>query len=76
MANTKKSSYVAPVVVTVLLVVYFLFLMGICFIPFFPIGVKIGAAVIFLPLIGVSVFVLRERMKELRSGELDDLSKY
>ena len=76
MANTKKGSYVAPIVVTVLLVVYFCLLMGVCFIPFFPIGVKIGAAVIILPLIGVSIFVLWERVKELRSGELSDLSKY
>ena len=47
-----------------------------CLIMPMPIFGKVIGAVICLALIGVSVFVLVERIKEIRSGELDDLSKY
>lgn len=41
-----------------------------------PIPGKILAVIIPLALIGIIIFVLIERIKEIRSGEYDDLSKY
>ncbi|SMC49083.1 hypothetical protein [Papillibacter cinnamivorans] len=68
---------VAPVVITVLLVVYFIFWLWLCVtMPGIPLALKIIGAVIPCALIGVSVFVLMERIKEVRSGEEDDLGKY
>ena len=68
---------VAPVVVTVVLVAYFLFwLLGCYVMPDMPIIVKLIGGFITISLIGVSIFILGERMKEIKSGEEDDLDKY
>ena len=68
---------VAPVVVTVVLVAYFLFwLLGCYVMPDMPIIVKLIGGFIPISLIGVSIFILGERMKEIKSGEEDDLDKY
>ena len=37
---------------------------------------KIILGVLYAALIGVVIFVLAERIKEIRSGETDDLSQY
>ena len=37
---------------------------------------QIIIGIVFLGLCGVAVFVLIERIKEIRSGEEDDLSQY
>jgi len=72
--HTKK--IIAPVVITVLLVLYLAsFLLTWLFNPF-SLSVKLIGTLIPLALIGVSVYVLVERIKEIRSGEEDDLSKY
>lgn len=72
--HTKK--LIAPVVITVLLVVYLLaFMLTWLFNPV-SLLMKITGTGIPLVLIGVTVFVLIERIKEIRSGEEDDLSKY
>lgn len=67
---------IAPVIIAVLLVVYLgvVLLQGIPFV-----GVTWGTSVvvvILLGLIGTTFYVLLERIKEIRSGEEDDLSKY
>ena len=68
---------IAPVIVTVILVIYFLFwLLGCYVMPDMPVMVKLIGGVIPISLIGVSVFILGERIKEIRSGEEDDLNKY
>lgn len=72
----KVKKMVAPLIITCLLVIYFLFfVLGIISIPD-PLWVKIIMLIIPLALIGVSIFVLVERINEIRSGEEDDLSKY
>ena len=74
--RTQSKKLIAPVIITVLLIVYFVFFAIIwLFNPVFLI-IKIIGIIIPLVLIGVSVFVLVERIKEIRSGEEDDLSKY
>lgn len=72
--HTKK--VIAPVVITVLLVIYFVLYLTIGLSLPIPAPYKIIAALVPLGLIGVSVFVLVERIKEIRSGEEDDISQY
>jgi hypothetical protein len=67
---------IAPFIIAVLFIVFFIGLMIACFLSEEPDFIKIIGAVVFLSLIGVSIFVLIERIKEIRSGEEDDLGKY
>ena len=67
---------IAPVIITVLLVVYLgvILLQGVSFVgATWQTGVLV---IILVGLIGTSIYVLVERIKEIRSGEEDDLSKY
>lgn len=72
----KNAKLIAPVVIIALLTAY---LIGFAFfwssVPA-PVIFKVIGVVVPLALIGVGVFVLAERIKEIRSGEEDDLSKY
>jgi len=72
----KWSKLVAPIITTCLLLLYFgFFLVQSASIPlqgfwrFIAIAIPAG-------LMGVSLYVLIERIKEIRSGEEDDLGKY
>lgn len=73
-SHTKKM--IAPVFIAVLLVLYYIgfFILCIC-IPMPP-ALKLLLGLVPLLLAGVSIYVLVERIKEIRSGEEDDLSKY
>lgn len=72
----KTRKIIAPLIITCILMVYFtFFILGIVSIPG-PLWVKTIGIIISLALMGVSIFVLIERIKEIRSGEEDDLSKY
>lgn len=72
--QTKKM--IAPIVIVAIIVLYFVFFgFVIVNIPM-PLYAKILAAVIPLLLAGTGIFVLVERINEIRSGEEDDLSKY
>lgn len=72
--NRKK--LIAPIVITGILCVFFvgyLVLYSVLPIPFL---FKVLLALIFIALAGVSLFVLVERIHEIKSGEEDDLDKY
>lgn len=72
----KWKKLVAPIIITVLLLIYFAaYLIGFSKEPL-PIWGKLLSIVIPLGFMGVSIYVLVERIKEIRSGEEDDLSKY
>ena len=73
-SHTKKM--IAPVIIAVLLVLYYIgfFILCIC-IPMPP-ALSLLLGLVPLLLAGVSIYVLVERIKEIRSGEEDDLSKY
>ena len=72
----KWKKLVAPIVITVLLLIYFAaYLIGFSNEPL-PLWGKLLGIVIPLGFMGVSIYVLVERIKEIRSGEEDDLSKY
>lgn len=67
---------IAPIVITILLSLYFIGYVVASFFISMPLLFRIITIGIPLVLVGVSVFVLVERIKEIRSGEEDDLSKY
>lgn len=72
----KIKKMMAPLIITCILLIYFgFFILGIISIPD-ALWIKIIGIVIPLALIGVSIFVLIERIKEIGSGEEDDLGKY
>jgi riboflavin transporter FmnP len=68
---------IAPIVITVLAVAGFLlWLLSFALSPEIPVFIKIIAGLIPAALAGVAIFVLIERIGEIRSGEEDDLGKY
>ena len=74
MVHWKK--IIAPVIITVLLGIYLLIYAGILMSAISDWRMKLLAGIIPLALFGASIYVLYERIKEIRSGEEDDLSKY
>jgi large-conductance mechanosensitive channel len=72
----QNKKLIAPIIITILLAAY-LIMSAFFWVsnPVLSVG-KIIGILIPLVLIGVSVYVLIERIKEIRSGEEDDLSKY
>lgn len=74
--NTHQKKMIAPIVITVLLSAYMLaYLLVLLTLPM-PVWVKVLVGLIPLGLLYASVFVLVQRIKEIRSGEEDDLSQY
>jgi uncharacterized membrane protein YoaK (UPF0700 family) len=73
--HTKK--LIAPIVITVLMILYyFIYLwMGVS-INDMPIIMKIIVIIFAIGLIGLTIYMLFERIGEIKGGEEDDLSKY
>ncbi len=72
--HTKKM--IAPIIIVSILILYYAGFFVICmFIPI-PLALKLLFGLTPLLLAGVSIYVLMERIREIRSGEEDDLSKY
>lgn len=73
-----KKKLIAPIIITVLLVLYFIgyAVLIVDLGAVLPMPVKVIGFLIPIALAGVSIFVLVERIKEIRSGEEDDLSEY
>ncbi|MDW7669566.1 MAG: hypothetical protein SCJ93_12135 [Bacillota bacterium] len=72
----KTRKMLAPITITILLLMYIGFFVWAWSVTPVPLWGKIIGLVIPLSLMGISIFVLLERIKEIRSGEEDDLSKY
>ena len=70
-----KKKMIAPIVVTVLVVVYYIFYFGLL-IRFFDGILRIALGVVPVISIAVMIAVCVQRIKEIRSGEEDDLGKY
>ena len=71
--NRKK--FVAPIIVTVIMVLYYIVYFG--FLITLLVGIwKYVLGIIALALSAVMVKVCIERIKEIRKGEEDDLSQY
>jgi uncharacterized membrane protein YhdT len=72
----KWRKIIAPIVITVLICAYLVsYIIGSMNwdLPVWGMAIGIGVPLLFM---GVCIFVLVERIKEIRSGEEDDLSKY
>ena len=68
---------IAPIIITALIVLYYIgFTIIAITTSWLPTWAVIAGTVVPLCLAGVMVFVLVERVKEIRSGEEDDLSQY
>lgn len=67
---------IAPIIISLLMIVYvaFYFTILINTIPFLFLKILFG--IIPIALIGAMVYVLIQRIKEIKGGEEDDLSKY
>ena len=72
--NQNRSRLVAPIIITALLLLYYagFFILT----PALSLWSRLLLGVAPLALMGVSVFVLVERVREMRSGEEDDLDRY
>lgn len=76
MKEEHRKKMIAPVVIAAVSVLYYALFLGVLlWLPIFSV-VKILLGVVPLALIGVMVFVVVERIQEIRSGEEDDLGKY
>ena len=74
--NQHQKKRIAPIVVTVLLSVYMLsYFLVILSVPM-PVWLKILIRLIPLGMLAASIYVPIQRIKEIRSGEEDDLSQY
>ena len=73
----KKGKLAAPIGISVLVGLWLLgYAVLIFLVPAIPLWIKLLGAVIPLALLGVTIYVLCERIKEIRSGEEDDLDNY
>lgn len=73
--QTKK--LIAPIVITILVICYFIFYMWIGLsISEIPSIIKILLLIVPIGLIVLSVYMLFERIDEIKEGVEDDLSKY
>ncbi|MDD6276320.1 MAG: hypothetical protein PUB20_05815 [Clostridia bacterium] len=67
---------IAPLIITVLTVAYFAAYFGFIISVIDLMIIKILLGIIPAALAGTMIYVCVERIKEIRSGEEDDLSKY
>ena len=72
--HTKK--LIAPIMIAVLFILYLTGLLVLWTNFYLPLFAKIVGVLILVALAAVMIFVLVERIQEIRSGEEDDLSKY
>ena len=73
--NDKKKQFLAPIVVTVLMVAYYVVYFGFLIV-LLPGIWKFVLGIAPLALSAVMVKVCIERIQEIKKGEEDDLSKY
>lgn len=76
MNQTHRNKMIAPIIITILLVLYYIGFFIVCAMMPMPILGKLLFGLVPLLLAGVCVYVLMERINEIRSGEEDDLSQY
>lgn len=76
MKGKHGSKMIAPIVIAVLGVAWFGCYLWVLMQPEIPLPVKAVGAAVTVGLIGTMIWMTVERIKEIRSGEEDDLSKY
>ncbi len=76
MEGKRRNKMIAPIIITVIIVLYYIGFFAVCALLPLPVILKLVFGLVPLLLAGVCIFVLIERIEEIRSGEEDDLSKY
>lgn len=76
MEDKHSGKMIAPIVITAIMILYYVGFFTVCMIMPIPIVLKLLLGLLPLGLGGVCIFVLVERIGEIRSGEEDDLSQY
>lgn len=71
-----KRRWMAPVIITVLTVLYYALYFGLIMAAIEGAVMKIAFGVIPVAMAGVMIYVCVQRIKEIRSGEEDDLGQY
>ncbi len=75
MLNTHKKKIIAPIIITVILVLYYITYFG--FLISLLNGIwKYILGIIPLVFSGIMIYVCIERINEIKKGEEDDISKY
>lgn len=75
--NKHFKKMISPIIITVILTAYYIGFALICiFFDGVPLAIQLIFGIIPLLLAGVCIYVLIERIKEIRRGEEDDLSNY
>ncbi len=72
----KTRKIIGPVVITLIVCLYDLFWIATYFNEDIPTIFKVVMVTVSLGVVGVSLYVLIERIREIYKGEEDDLSKY
>ena len=75
MKKGQSKGFIAPIVITVILLLYFMVYFGFL-IAVLPSVWKYVLLLFPIAFAGVLVYVCIQRIKEIRSGDEDDLSKY
>lgn len=68
--------YLAPIVVAIIMIIYFIIYFGFIITLIENIALKIIVGILPVVFAGIMIFVLIERIKEIRSGEENDLGNY
>ena len=77
MNRQHRRKLIAPIVIVLLIVAYYIGFAVLCAaMPGFPLWARFACGLAPLALAGVAVMMLVERIREIRSGEEDDLSQY
>lgn len=72
-----KKKMIAPIVITVIVVLYYLAFAWVCItMDLIPLFAKILGGIIPLFIAGLFIYVLIDRIKEIKNEDDDDLSKY
>lgn len=75
--NDHGKKMLAPIIIAIIFVLYYGGFAAVCLlIPGIPLLLKLFFGIVPLALAGVMIYVVVTRIKEIRSGEEDDLSKY
>lgn len=73
--DSHKKKMIAPIVITVLVILYFIIYFG--FLIFLLNGIwKFLLGIFPLAFSGVMIYVCIEKIREIKKGEKDDISKY
>ncbi len=67
---------IAPIVVGVLLIAYYIFIFSVLILNSFSVIVNIFFGALSICITGVVIYVVKKRIDEIRGGEYDDISKY